>query len=198
MVGMAATTRRAARGRPRVEGITAKILEATFALISEAGIGAVTMDAVAARSGVSKPTIYRRWATKQDLVVAAIGLRVSEVSVPDLGGFRAEVHWLLSSRLEMYRTTGGGRLIAGLVGAAAEDEAFREAARRGTAILMRETRHVIQRGIDRGDVRPDADAPTLATMIAAPLVFRQIVEQGTIDGALVDGVVDAIVRAATP
>lgn len=198
MEGMSAMTGRGARGRPRVEGITSKILEATFSLIVETGIGSVTMDAVAARSGVSKPTIYRRWATKQDLVVAAIGLRVSEVSVPDLGGFRAEVHWLLGTRLEMYRTAGSGRLIAGLVGAAAEDEVFREAARRGTAILMRQTRHVIQRGIDRGDVRPDLDPSTLATMIAAPLVFRQIVEQGVIDAALVDGVVDAIVRAAAP
>lgn len=188
----------ATRGRPRTEAITGAILQATVALIAEEGIGALTMDAVAARSRVSKPTIYRRWATKQELVIHAIGTRISEVSVPDLGGFRAELEWLLTRRLQMYTEPGSDRLIAGLVGAAAEDEAYREAARRGTEVLLEETARVVRRGIERGEVRQDADVPTVVTVIASPLVFRSIVELGLLDRSLVAGVVDLIVRACAP
>ena len=59
-------------GRPREERVTVAVLEAVVALVTETGLDAVTMDAVAARAGVSKPAIYRRWPTKQDLVIAQV------------------------------------------------------------------------------------------------------------------------------
>jgi AcrR family transcriptional regulator len=198
MEHMTATTGRPGRGRPRVEGITRAILDATIALMTDVGIGALTMDAVAARSGVGKATIYRRWATKQDLVVAAIGQRIIEVTVPDLGDFRAELDWLLTERLAMYQQDGSDRLVAGLVGAAAEDPAIRSAAKEGTARLLRETRRVVERGIARGQVRPDVDARSVATMIAATLPFRMILELEPLDRSLVDDVVDLVVRSVIP
>jgi alpha-ketoglutarate-dependent taurine dioxygenase len=82
---MAATTRigegAPGPGRPREERVTVAVLEAVVALVTETGLDAVTMDAVAARAGVSKPAIYRRWPTKQDLVIAA-----AETRVPPAGG----------------------------------------------------------------------------------------------------------------
>ncbi|MFC7267115.1 helix-turn-helix domain-containing protein [Streptomyces lutosisoli] len=58
-------------GRPREERATGAVLKTVVDLITEQGIGAVTMDAVAARAWVSKPAIHRRWPTKQDLIIAA-------------------------------------------------------------------------------------------------------------------------------
>ncbi|MFI9779461.1 helix-turn-helix domain-containing protein [Streptomyces sp. NPDC051956] len=50
-------------GRPRQEHVTRAVLDAVVALVAESGMAALTMDAVAARAGVSKPAMYRRWST---------------------------------------------------------------------------------------------------------------------------------------
>ncbi|MFD9033145.1 TetR/AcrR family transcriptional regulator [Streptomyces sp. NPDC059567] len=187
-------------GRPREERVTRAVLDAVVALVAEQGMGAVTMDAVAARAGVSKPSMYRRWPTKQDLVIAAAESRVGPLSVPDMGDFRAELRAVLTARLEAYRTPGVDRLLAGVIATAADADAERGAYGEYTARVAAETRNILERGIVRGDVRPDIDVDAAVTMVAASLVFRMIAEQRMPDERLVDAVVDLIGRAvgATP
>lgn len=182
-------------GRPREERVTGAVLNAVVDLVTEQGIGAVTMDAVAARAGVSKPAIYRRWPTKQDLIIAAAETRIGVLSVPDLGDFRAELRFILATRLEAYRLPGSDRLIAGLIGAAAETGAVRGQYAEYTERITSETRRILERGIARGEVRPDTDVRAAATLVAAPLLFRLIVEQELPDAALVDTLVDLVSRA---
>lgn len=158
-------------------------------------MSALTMDAVAARAGVSKPAMYRRWSTKQDLVIAAAESRIGPLSVPDMGDFRAELQAVLTARAEAYRQPGVGRLLAGVIGAAAEAEAEPGAYRAYTARVMSETRHLLERGVARGDVRPDVDLAAAATLVAASLVFRMVGEQQEPDEALVASVVELISRA---
>lgn len=182
-------------GRPREERVTGAVLEAVVDLVTEQGIGAVTMDAVAARAGVSKPAIYRRWPTKQDLIIAAAETRIGELSVPDLGDFRAELRFVLTARLEAYRLPGSDRLISGLIGAAAETGAARGQYAEYTERIMGETRRILERGIARGDVAPDTDVRAAATLVAAPLIFRLIGEQELPDARFVDTLVDLVARA---
>ncbi|MEU2262068.1 TetR/AcrR family transcriptional regulator [Streptomyces sp. NPDC019645] len=182
-------------GRPREERVTGAVLKAVVDLVTEQGIGAVTMDAVAARAGVSKPAIYRRWPTKQDLIIAAAETRIGVLSVPDLGDFRAELRLVLTTRLEAYRLPGSDRLIAGLIGAAAETGAVRGQYAEYTERITSETRRILERAIARGEVRPDTDVRAAATLVAAPLLFRLIVEQELPDAALVDTLVDLVGRA---
>ncbi|MGC4979232.1 TetR/AcrR family transcriptional regulator [Streptomyces sp. DT193] len=182
-------------GRPRQEHVTAAVLDAVVALVTESGMGALTMDAVAARAGVSKPAMYRRWPTKQDLVIAAVESRIGSLSVPDMGDFRAELRAVLTARMEAYRQPGVARLLAGMIGTAAEADAEPAAYRAYTARVMSETRHLLERGVARGEVRPDIDPGDAATLVAASLVFRMIAEQRLPDAALVDSMVDMIGRA---
>ncbi|MEU1472518.1 TetR/AcrR family transcriptional regulator [Streptomyces sp. NPDC005761] len=179
-------------GRPREERVTGAALDAVVALVAESGMSAVTMDAVAARAGVSKPAMYRRWSTKQDLIIAAAESRIGPLSVPDMGDFRAELLAVLTARAQAYRQPGVGRLLAGVIGAAAEAEAEPAAYRAYTARVMSETRNVLERGVARGDVRPEADLAAAATLVAGSLVFRLIGEQAVPDEALVASVVDLI------
>jgi AcrR family transcriptional regulator len=182
-------------GRPRQEHVTAAVLDAVVALVTESGMGALTMDAVAARAGVSKPAMYRRWPTKQDLVIATVESRIGSLSVPDMGDFRAELRAVLTARMEAYRQPGVARLLAGVIGTAAEADAEPAAYRAYTARVMSETRHLLERGVARGEVRPDIDPGDAATLVAASLVFRMIAEQRLPDAALVDSMVDMIGRA---
>ncbi|MFC8277768.1 TetR/AcrR family transcriptional regulator [Streptomyces sp. NPDC057271] len=185
-------------GRPREERVTGSVLKAVVDLVTEQGIGAVTMDSVASRAGVSKPAIYRRWPTKQDLIIAAAETRIGILSVPDLGDFRAELRFVLTARLEAYRLPGSDRLIAGLIGAAAEAGAVRGQYAEYTERITSETRRILERGIARGDVGPDTDVRAAATLVAAPLIFRLIGEQEMPDARFVDNLVDLVARAVGP
>jgi hypothetical protein len=60
---------------------------------------------------------------------------------------------------------------------------------------MGQTGRILERGIARGDVRPDTDVRAAATMVAAPLVFRLVAEQELPDSHLVDAVIELIGRA---
>ncbi|TRV73118.1 TetR/AcrR family transcriptional regulator [Streptomyces sp. 130] len=189
------TRARRGPGRPREERVTRAVLDAVVELVTENGMGALTMDAVAARAGVSKPAMYRRWATKQDLVLAAAESRIGPLTVPDMGDFRAELRAVLTARMEAYRQPGVSRLLAGVIGSASEAGAEPGAYRAYTARVMSETRHLLERGVARGDVRADVDIAAAATLVAASLVFRMVGEQRLPDQRLVDSVVDLIGRA---
>ncbi|WP_329204955.1 TetR/AcrR family transcriptional regulator [Streptomyces sp. NBC_00683] len=182
-------------GRPREERVTGAVLNAVVDLVTEQGIAAVTMDTVAARAGVSKPAIYRRWPTKQDLIIAAAETRIGALSVPDLGDFRAELRFVLTARLEAYRLPGSDRLIAGLIGASADAGAARGQYAEYTERITSETRRILERGIARGDVGPDTDVRAAATLVAAPLLFRLIGELELPDARFVDSLVDLVARA---
>lgn len=182
-------------GRPRQEHVTQAVLDAVVDLVAESGMAALTMDAVAARAGVSKPAMYRRWSTKQDLVIAAAESRIGPLTVPDMGDFRAELRAVLTARMKAYRQPGIDRLLAGVIGSAAEAGAEPGAYRAYTARVMSETRHLLERGVARGDVRSDVDVSAASTLVAASLVFRMVGEQQTPDESLVESVVDLIGRA---
>ncbi|MGP3774973.1 TetR/AcrR family transcriptional regulator [Streptomyces sp. SDT5-1] len=182
-------------GRPRQEHVTRAVLEAVVELVAEEGMGALTMDAVAARAGVSKPAMYRRWPTKQDLIIAAAESRVGALTVSDMGDFRAELRAVLMERVRAYRQPGVGRLLAGVIAAAAEAGAGREAFQAYVTRVTSETRHLLERGIARGDVRPDVPIVDVTTLIASSLVFRLVAEQRVPEKELVDSVVDLIGRA---
>ncbi|WP_406209780.1 MULTISPECIES: TetR/AcrR family transcriptional regulator [unclassified Streptomyces] len=195
MVG--AQTQKAERGpgRPRQERVTDDTLEAVIELVTQQGVRAVTMDAVAERAKVSKPAIYRRWPSKQALIIAAAETRIGPLSVPDLGDIRAELREVLTARLAAYRLPGTARLLAELVALAAEGEGARGEYAEYTERMMAETRTILQRGIARGEVRPDIDIRSAATLVAAPLVFRLLAESDLPNARFVDDVVDLVVRA---
>ncbi|MGW3247378.1 TetR/AcrR family transcriptional regulator [Streptomyces sp. NPDC001070] len=195
MVGTQAQKAERGPGRPRNERVTSAALNAVIELVTEQGIAAVTMDAVAARAGVSKPAIYRRWPTKQALVIAAAEARIGELSVPDLGDFRAELREVLAARLAAYRRPGTDRLMAEMIGAAAEDGGARGVYAEFVGRMMGETRSILERGIARGEVRPDVDVRSAATLVAAPLVYRLLAERELPDERLVDDLIDLVGRA---
>lgn len=80
-----------AKGRPRSAAADLAILDATRETLAELGWGGLTMGHVASRAGVAKTTLYRRWPSKNELVVDAVASIFDELVMPDLGSLRADI-----------------------------------------------------------------------------------------------------------
>jgi AcrR family transcriptional regulator len=173
------------------------ILDTTYDLLIDKGYAEATTDDIAAAARVSKATIYRHWRTKQELVVAAARMHLGTVDAPDLGSFADEIHWILEQRLEDYREPGTLRLVGSLVGAATSDPQLQALFTEWVEQLSRAIRRVVQRGIARGDVRPEIDILAIETLIAG-IVARTVVAQHSFSLATVESIVDLISRAAAP
>jgi AcrR family transcriptional regulator len=193
-----ATVRR--MGRPREARADRAILNATRELIAERGIHAFRTDDVAARAGVGKGAIYRRHATKDDLVMAAVAALVNEdIVVPDSGSTRADLLALMREAVELYRGSLPARLIPNLVSAMAERPELARVVREGFLTRRRlALTEVLRRGVERGDLRPDVDLELVLDVLGGPLFYRLLITGGPIDEQLAEGVTELIMRGFAP
>jgi AcrR family transcriptional regulator len=183
----------------RASRTEAAILEATRELLSESGVRNLTVEKVAARSGVAKTTIYRRWRSKDELALAVlIDFVHSIVPVPRGEGARNELVALLKGAVNALGTTIMGRVMQGLVSELATNDdlsqAFRE---RVVALRVGEVRKIVQRGIERGELRPDTDVDLLHELIFGPVYYRLFLSGGALDRKLAARIVDAVLPAFT-
>ncbi|WP_290060646.1 TetR/AcrR family transcriptional regulator, partial [Amycolatopsis solani] len=89
-------------GRKRSEQSRLAILAATLDLVAEAGYGTLTVEGIAARSGVGKQTIYRWWPSKADVLLDALATKADlQIPIPDEGSFRADLERFLGSTFEL-------------------------------------------------------------------------------------------------
>jgi AcrR family transcriptional regulator len=191
-------TRRPA-GRPRSAEVHGAILDAAIALIREVGYDAVSMDGIAARAGVGKAALYRRWASKEALVVEALGRLVTKVPVPDTGTLADDVRLNMRTNLQMYADPASGPLLSGLVAAMARSEPIARAFRGGFLATRHEALHAaLARGVARGELRDDVDLDLVVEMLNAPLFYRYLLSGRSVDEALVAAVTASVLRAFAP
>jgi AcrR family transcriptional regulator len=163
------------RGRPRRAETGAAIVEAALELLAERGFQAATMDAIAARAGVGKNTIYRRWPSKEDLIVDAL----SELTAEHAPHGDGDIYELLLERLrDLERVFGDpllGRLLPGLLGELQSNPEFAVAwadrvvrPRRQTIVLL------LERALEHGDLREGTDPEAIADLLVGPTFFRHL------------------------
>lgn len=180
-------------GRPRDVTADGAILEATLELIGEEGYTGLSMDAVAARSGVGKTTIYRRWPSKQELVIAAAKELSQSVPLPDTGAVRDDLELIARGLATVFAGTSSARLVASLLAEATRDPALAEALRGGFLAVRREAARVaLERGVARGELRSGMDLDFAVDQLAAPFYYRMLVTGGPIDSRFSQAVVDAV------
>jgi AcrR family transcriptional regulator len=189
-----------ARGRPRSEKAHAAILDAAIALVREVGYDAVTMEAIAARAGVSKPTIYRRWKSKELVVIEAIGRIVRGIAVlPDTGTTRGDVVALMRIAAALYADPATGALLSGLVAAMARSRRIARAVRTGFVATWRDAmRLALERGVARGEVARGHDLELAIDLLAGPLAYRFLITGARVDAAVGTRVVDLVLRGLGP
>ncbi|RLV51296.1 TetR/AcrR family transcriptional regulator [Nocardioides mangrovicus] len=186
--------------RPRVEGDReGEILDAALELLIEVGYDRLTMDAVAKASRASKATLYRRWETKQALVIDALvrAKGAPEVELPpDTGSLRGDL-------LETFCGTGDhmaseatkvlGAVCTALTSDAALAAEFRE---RFIGPKVDVSTQLYARAIERGEIDADADLEVIAPAMAGILLHRAFVLGLPLDDDVVRRVVDHVILPA--
>jgi AcrR family transcriptional regulator len=176
------------------------ILDATRELLAEGGVGRLTVEGVAARSGVAKTTIYRRWRSRDELALAVLLKMVEQiVAVPDLGDVRAELVGFVDGAVRILRDSLMGRVMQGLASDLATDpELGRSFRSQVVAYRVSEVRRVLERAIERGEVRPDIDTDLVHEMLFGPVYYRLLLSGGELDPNFAAGIVDTILPALRP
>jgi AcrR family transcriptional regulator len=176
---------------------TAAILEATRALLAEGGVQRLTVEGVAARSGVAKTTIYRRWRSKDELALAVLIDMVEQIaSIPDLRDTRAEFVAFVDGAVRVLGSTLMGRVMQGLVSDLAADPELAEAFRRRVvSIRVAEVRRLVDRGIARGDLRRDADYELAHELLFGPVYYRLLLSGEPLGEDLAERVVALVLPA---
>ena len=176
------TADRRLMGRPRDERADRAIVTATLELIAEVGINDFRMDDVAERAGVGKAAIYRRHASKDDLVTASIAALVSEIAVPDSGSTRDDLLALMRDAVAVYSDPLNAGVMANLVGAMRSRPELGQAVRERFLASRRDAlRAVLDRGVARGDLRRDLDFELALDTLGGALFYRLLITGGPID-----------------
>lgn len=180
-----------ARGRPRSEHRKQAILEAAQALLEEGGPGAVTMEAVAARAGVGKPTVYRWWPDRHAVAMAALMAKETherERSSPSsaLSALREQLH-AIARRF----ATSTGRHVTSMIASADTESELGRAFRNHFVLARRaEGKAWLERAIEEGTLRTELDLDVALDLLYGPLFFRLLMGHAPLDQAFVDRVLD--------
>lgn len=164
-------------GRPRSAQSHQAMLQATLELLAEVGFNAMSMDAIAARAGVGKTTIYRRYSSKAELVADAIESLREEVSIPDTGNLANDLDALIESAAQITLSPIGRQTVAIITSSALSNPEF---AQTYWAKYLQPRRQafavVLERAKARNEVQADLDPglvfDTMSGIMLYALIFQ--------------------------
>ncbi|UUN29249.1 TetR/AcrR family transcriptional regulator [Streptomyces sp. FIT100] len=176
-------------GRPRSAEADAAILEATRAALVELGWSKLTLGDVAARAGVAKTTLYRRWAGKSELVVDAVAVLFDELELPDRGSLAADIEDVVLQFAALLERPEARTALMAVVAESTRDEPLRERIR--VSIVDRQKRLVLEgraRAQDRGELpaEPDPEAAARTADLIFDVIAGAVVHRALVSGEPVD------------
>ena len=180
-------------GRPRSEQAEQAIIEATLDLFAEKGFEGVCVEVVAARAGVGKATIYRRWPNKEELLLAAFASLKSPLPEPKGVSVRDDLLAMVEVMCADKADPRKARRYALLLGDG--DKYPRLMARyKETVVQPRRDamRAVIRRGIETGELRPDTDVEIAMLSLTGAIMSQEKSQDGTLDGDFAARLVDGL------
>ncbi len=180
-------------GRPRSEAAEQAIIDATLDLFAEHGFEGVCVELVAARAGVGKATIYRRWPNKEELLLAALGSLKSPYPEPRGVSVREDLLAIVEVMCADKADPRKARRYALLLG---EGEKYPRLMARYKAEVVEPRRDmvraVIRRGIENGELRPDTDVEIAMLTVTGAIMAQEKSLDGTFDGDFAARLVDGL------
>jgi AcrR family transcriptional regulator len=184
-------------GRPRSPEADRAILDAAIELFIEEGYEGMSIEGVAARAGVGKTTIYRRWASKEELIVAAIDELIFEVEPLDTGSLRRDLVDLITQLQVVMSSSRAGQVFPRMVPhVAAGSPLGRVYLKRVIAPRFELLRSVLARAAERGEVPADLDPELVRGLLVGPIMILKLTGQLTRRGARqrAEAIVDTVLR----
>ena len=175
------------------------ILRAARDILATSGVRGLTIEGVADRSGVAKTTIYRQFRSKNDIALAVVLEMTHEVVATEReGDTRDHLVGLVDTAVALLRDTIMGRVMQGLASDIATDPDLSAAFREDVVNLrVRRLGEIVQFGVERGELLPDADPEFLQELLFGPVYHRLLLGGGPLDSDLASRVVDAVLPAFT-
>jgi AcrR family transcriptional regulator len=167
------------RGRPRSEKANQAILDSTLKLLGEHGVAGLTIEGVAAEAGVGKTTVYRRWETKADLITAAVSRLAPPGEPPDTGSLDSDLRTFAMAQRK--RVTGTPLLNAAprvLAESADYPDIHAGFVRAAIEPVRAAIRLILERAIERGELRKDADLEALVDILQGIPIYLLLLGAG--------------------
>jgi AcrR family transcriptional regulator len=178
---------------PRVVLSRERVLTATLDLLTEAGLGGLTIDDVSKRSGVAKTTIYRHWPNRNSLIVdACLRMTDGDDQPPDTGSLEGDVKAILTNLAELLVTARWSSILPSIVDAAERDPEIAEVHSRLQRWHAAPLRVALERAALSGEIPPEADLSAIAAALRGPLYFRRWFSREPINDSFVDLIVQGV------
>ena len=188
------SVKEARAGRPRDRQIDVALLRATLAALDEFGYGGLTLEEVARRAGTTKPAIYRRWPSRQRLVLSALGQRLGEARAPDTGCTLCDLDECLKVFVAAFRRMPPD-VIGPLFADCAGDRELRDAF---MSTLFDPPRAAVMQSLERararGDLREDVDLELVLDVIGSLVHYRALFRHAPTSNAEIEQAVEALLE----
>ncbi len=190
--GMWPGPRRHAAGRPRDGTIDEAAFAAVLALLDEGGYAGLSLEGVARRAGVSRPSLYRRWPSKAALVVDALASVAGTDPAPDTGCLEGDLLAVQQDMAALYDTAFARRVVPALLGDLASQPELAQCFRATYVLPRRSSVHrALSRAQRRGEIPEVADPELICDLLAGPLLLEAFVLDRPIDDAYARSTVTA-------
>lgn len=193
----AAADDRPCRGRPRSAALDAAIVTAAIELLGEVGMVGLSMDLLAQRAGVGKATIYRRWSSKEQLVIDVLQSSAEPIVVPDTGSVVEDLRSYTRSMAERLASGRMSDVLPHLIEASCYDEELRESLDEFALQRQSTVRELFERGVARGELGPNFDIDMAVDTVLGAFVYRRLMSGAVLDAGFADRLVAFVVPTAT-
>jgi AcrR family transcriptional regulator len=163
-------------------------------VLAEKGVARMSMELVAAKAGVAKSTLYRRWPSKVELAVHAVAVTFDEIDVADHGSLPADMRAGIEEAARLLRDPSTGGAYAALLAESARDPdgVGRQVRESLSTRLHSLVATSVERAIARGEIRPEmVDVDLLADVVVGSVMHRALVT-GVPDEHFIDGLIELL------
>ncbi|OLV15349.1 Transcriptional regulator, TetR family [Deinococcus marmoris] len=167
-------------------------MAATLELLTENGLGGVSVDEVARRSGVAKTTIYRHWPVRSALILDACTRLSSQHAAPDTGSFAGDLAALMGGMAQLLRTARWASVTPSIIDAAERDPDLATVHSRIQLEHSAPFQVIISRAVGSGDLPPQTDVQAMIADLLGPLYYRRWFSREPLDDAFVGGITERV------
>jgi AcrR family transcriptional regulator len=195
------TTRRKAARQKRPGGRSARVrsavLKAAVDELATGGYASLSFESVARRAGVHKTTLYRRWGTRENLLLEAmLELSSERVPIPDTGSLRQDLVEFGRGVVASVKTPEVQAIVRAVASIGDRDARLAEANRCFWSARLTLDAEIVQRAIARGELPPESDRGLVVEALLAPIYFRLLITGGRLDRRFVERQADFVAAGA--